>query len=468
MAGFRPLVFLAAAAIALSACEPTSPTVAPRRPHSTPSSSDTRIIGLVGTLSGAGSWRGEDAFEGADVGVSVLNRNLDRGQPSFELVTLDDQGQPRRAGRLIARLAAEERAVGIVYAGPLDGLEEAESALAEAGIPLLSIFSDLSSRGALTKHVFQVATPLTWEARRIGRYLLNDRRYLSIGALIDETPEGKVSATALRGALGRRIGVQWYEPETEDLRAPLERLRKRGVEAIVVHGSPADFARTLRTLDAMDARYRTTQAARIASVPPSRFPGGPLRPWQPQVVGFDDAIVPSGLHRPPPGTVAAASYERGAHYLPIGSFREFRNDYQMWWESAPLGREQRAFEAVRILGWADTTGALDLAVALERIPPVRFGGSDITLSQTDHVLGAPRDVGLWVVPRPGIPVQERSKLPAGLPWVPLARAFASGERTRLERQDWTSLFAFIPPKSLAPRFQSMRFGVTTPVSDPVH
>lgn len=467
MTGFRPLVFLAAAAIAVAACEPAPPTVTPRRPRSTPTSADTRIIGLVGTLSGAGSWRGEDAFEGADVGVSALNRTLDRGQPSFELVTLDDQGQPRRAGRLIARLAAEERAVGIVYAGPLDGLEEAESALAEAGIPLLSIFSDLSSPGTLSKHVFQVATPLTWEARRIGRYLLNDRRYLSIGALIDETPEGKVSATALRGALGRRIGVQWYEPETEDLRPPLERLRERAVEAIVVHGSPADFARTLRTLDAMDARYRTTRDARIASAPPSRFPG-PRTPWQPQVVGFDTAISPSGLHRPPPGTVAAASYERGVHYLPIGSFREFLRAYWMWWESAPLGREQRAFEAVRILGWAATTGALDLAVALERIPPVRFGGADITLSQTDHVIGAPRDVGLWVVPRRGIRVQERSRLPRQLPWVPLARSFASGGRTRLERQDWTSLFAFIPPKSLAPRFQSMRFGVTTPASDPVH
>src|SRR5680860_1654485 len=204
-----------------------------------------------------------------------------------------------------------------------------------------------------------------------------------------------------RQVLDRGIGVEWYEPEAEDLRAPLERLREQAAEAIVVHGSPADFARTLRMLDVMGARYRTTSAARIASAPSSRR-SGPLTPWQPQIVGFDDAIFPSGQHRPPPGTVAAASYERGVHYLPIGSFREFRRAYEMWWESAPLGREQRAFEAVRILGWAATTGALDLAVALERIPPVRFGGADITLSQTDHVIGAIRDVGLWVVPRKGI------------------------------------------------------------------
>ncbi|MGI8790190.1 MAG: ABC transporter substrate-binding protein [Actinomycetota bacterium] len=467
MTGFRPLVFLAAAAIAVGACEPAPPTVTPRRPRSTPTSADTRIIGLVGTLSGAGSWRGEDAFEGADVGVSALNRTLDRGQPSFELVTLDDQGQPRRAARFIARLASDERTVGIVYAGPSDGLEGAERTLAEAGIPLLSSYSDLASPGTLSKHVFQIATPLSWQSLRIGRYLLRDRGYLTIGALIDVSPEGRASATALRAALDGGIDVEWYEPEAEDLRAPLERLRDQAVEAIVVHGSPADFSRTLRALDAMGARYRTTRDARIASAPPSRRAGSRTS-WQPQVMGFDTAISPSGLHRPPPGTVAAASYERGVHYLPIGSFREFLRAYWMWWESAPLGREQRAFEAVRILGWAATTGALDLAVALERIPPVRFGGADITLSQTDHVIGAPRDVGLWVVPRRGIRVQERSRLPRQLPWVPLARSFASGGRTRLERQDWTSLFAFIPPKSLAPRFQSMRFGVTTPASDPVH
>ena len=467
MAGFRPLIFLAAAAIALSACEPAPPTVALRRPQSTPTSADTRIIGLVGTLSGAGSWRGEDAFEGADVGINALNRGLESGQSSFELVTLDDQGQPGRAARLITRLASDERTVGIVYAGPLDGLKGAEQALGEAGIPLLSSFSDVASRGTLTKHVFQIATPLSWEARRIGRYLLKDRRYLTIGALIDGTPEGKAAVMALRAALDRGIDVERYEPETEDLRAPLERLREKAVEAIVVHGSPADFARTLRTLDAMGARYRTTSAARIASAPPGRF-SGPRSPWQPQVVGFDDAISPSGLHRPPPGTVAAASFERGVHYLPIGSFREFREAYSNWWDSDPLGREQRAFEAVRILGWAVTTGALDLAVALERIPPVRFGGADITLSQTDHVIGASRDVGLWVVPRRGITVPERRLLPRNLPWVPLARAFASRGRTRLEKQDWTSLFAFIPPRSLAPRFQHMRVGVTTPASDPVH
>jgi hypothetical protein len=466
MPGFRPLVFLAAVALAVPACEPSTPVATPNRPRESPRSADTRIIGLVGTLSGPGSWRGEDAFEGADVGVNVLNRNLPRGQERFELVTLDDEGRPGRAAQLIQRFAASERSVGIVYAGPSGGLKGAEPVLADAGIPLLSSFSHMALSRALTDHVFQLATPLSWEARRIAAYLLRDRRYLTIGALVDATPEGRAAASALRQALARPPVIEWYERDGDDLRAPLRRLRARAVEAIVVHGPPDAFGAALRTLDVMGATYHTTRAARIASAPPSRFPG-PRRPWLPQVVGFDDAISPSD-QRLPPGTVASASYERGVHYLPVASFKRFEEAYSQWWDSPPLGREQRAFAAVLMLGWAASSGSLDLAVALERIPAVRFGGGDVTLSASDHVAGTRRDVGLWVVPRPGIEVAERSHLPRSMPWVPLARSFASGERTRLEKKDWISLFRFIPPEGLAPRFESMRFGVTTGASDPVH
>jgi hypothetical protein len=351
-----------------------------------------------------------------------------------------------------------------VYAGPSDGLSGAERVLAEAGIPLLSTFSDLAPAKALTKHVFQLATPVSWQARRIAAYLLRDRRYLTVGALLDATPEGRSTAAALRGALDRALAVEWYEPESDDFGSALERLRQQKAEAVIVHGSPHAFTAAVRALDAMGAAYRSTRAARIASAAPDRL----RAPWAPQVVGFDDALFPSGFDRLPPGTVASASYDRGVHYLPVASFRRFREAYYRWWESPPLGQEQRGFAAALMLGWAAGTGSLDLAVALERIPPVRFGGADVTLSASDHVAGAPRDVGLWVVPRPGIGVAERPLLPRSLPWVPLARSFASGGRTRLEKKDWTRLFKYIPAGGLAPRFQSMRFGVTTESSDPVH
>src|SRR5687767_3473660 len=119
------------------------PEVTPRRPLASPTGTDTRVIGLVGTMSGPDMWRGEDAFEGADLAVQVLNRSVDEGRPPFELVTLDDEGDATRATQLVEQLAADDGTVGIVYAGPPQGLLPAEAALTQAGIPAMLCYGDL-------------------------------------------------------------------------------------------------------------------------------------------------------------------------------------------------------------------------------------------------------------------------------------------------------------------------------------
>ncbi|HEV3471722.1 MAG TPA: ABC transporter substrate-binding protein, partial [Actinomycetota bacterium] len=116
-----------------------------RAPVASPTSADTRVIGLVGTLTGPDSARGQDAFEGADLAVSRLNQDVDPGRPAFELVTRDDGGDPRTATRLVTELAMLEGTVGIVYAGPPEGLPPAEAALTQSGIPAILCFGDLYS-----------------------------------------------------------------------------------------------------------------------------------------------------------------------------------------------------------------------------------------------------------------------------------------------------------------------------------
>src|SRR5687768_15246993 len=99
-----------------------------RTPVASPTSDDSLLIGLVGTLSGPDEWRGEDAFEGAELAVHHLNRARGEGA-RFELVTRDDQGSRQRATELLRELAADDRYKGIVYAGPPAGLPPAEPAL---------------------------------------------------------------------------------------------------------------------------------------------------------------------------------------------------------------------------------------------------------------------------------------------------------------------------------------------------
>jgi ABC-type branched-subunit amino acid transport system substrate-binding protein len=136
--------FVAVLSLVLVACDGDGgEAYRPRRPATTPTAPDSRLIGLVGTLSGPLSWRGEDAFEGADVAVQELNRRRGENQVPYELVSFDDGGEGDRSIELVEEAATEERMAGIVYAGPPEGLPSAEDALAEAGIPAILVYGDL-------------------------------------------------------------------------------------------------------------------------------------------------------------------------------------------------------------------------------------------------------------------------------------------------------------------------------------
>ena len=438
-----------------------------RRPVSSPASEDTTIIGLVGTMTGDDAWRGEDAFEGADLAVHELNRGgVDERE--YELVTLDDGGDPARATELVMELALGDRVAGIVYAGPPEALPSAEAALEEGGVPAVLCYGDLYSARLLKPNLFQVSPPYLWQARRIAAYLYRDRRYARVGLLVPQNLGGRTarqSFAAAARAFGRRPSlVAKYPPAGKTLRPQLDALRKAGVQAIVVDGDASAFAGTLGQLKSSGSAYLTTAAARR----PRRGE------WHPQVAGFDAAMSPRvvpGL--PPPGTIVSDDYARGAHYLPVPSLRAFRAAFENWWGEAPLGWERRAYEAGRMIGWATeraVTAETSIPEAMESLRRRRFGGLDLVLGPDDHTAVNQPHVGLWVVPRPGARVRERGSLPENLPWVPLARGFSiDGETTDVAARDWRYLFRKAPPpKAPAPKNARWRFGVATRRSDPVH
>ena len=433
------LVLLCCVLVACDADAPDSDTV-PRRPVSTPTGDeDTRIVGLVGTMSGEDMWRGEDAFEGADLAVHILNRSVDEGRPLFQLVTLDDEGDPQRATELVTQLAANEDTVGIVYAGPPEGLPPAERALTLAGIPAILCYGDLYSARLLRPHIFQASPPFLWQARTIARYLVSDRGYQRIGLIASKTLGGDTAVATLRSALDQtgpaRLVVVRYK-SVEDVPLVVRDLDRRGMQAIVVEGD------TEVLIYARNARRA-------------------------QIVGFDLGI---GSPPFPAGTVIAESYARGAHYLPIPSFERFSAAFTDWWDGdEPLGWELRAFDAASMIGWAaqKTRPGADVAATLESLSGARFGGLDITFGPDDHTAVDQTTIGLWVRPRSAftdlIPTSD-------LPWLPLARGFSiDGERTSILNRDWKFLFRNPPPPDgPAPRVRRMRYAVTSPRSDHVH
>ena len=400
-------------------------------------------------MSGDDGWRGEDAWEGADLAVHILNRSVDEGRPPFQLVTLDDEGDAGLATSLVTRLAEDERTVGVVYAGPPEGLPPAERALTLAGIPAVLCYGDLYAARLLRPHLFQASPSFLWEARAISRYLLNDRGYRRIGSLASRTLSGDTAIASLRDSLrqtGRhRLTVARYgDGGPED---GLREMRRRRVDAIVVQGNPSALTEVARALQDLSSGRRA---------------------FAPQLIGFDLGMNPEGSL--PRGAVVSDSYARGAHFLPIPSFQGFRESFREWWDGAePLGWELRAYDAVSMIGWAAqrTPGGGDIAQTLELLDGTRFGGLDVTFGPDDHTAVDQQTVGLWVRPRTAF---DRLVATPDLPWLPLARGFSiDGERTAILNRDWRYLFTNPPPPDApAPRVGRMRYAVNSPRSDPIH
>lgn len=456
------------------------PRLPARTPVSSPVANAGPVIALVGTMTGPGSWRGDDAFEGADLAVHLLNRNRPRGAPRFQLVTYDDHGDKEEATELVERATRLEDIAGVVYAGPPEALAAAEPALATAGIPAMLCYGDLYAARLLTPHVFQMAPSFVWQARRIAHYLIDDRRYQRVALVHESSLMGRVARRALGVEVrrrGRRLMTMSYTHAV-----PLEaerimwRLRRWYPEAIVVEGGPNILGPLLRGLDRIGNGYGTTARARRVSRRRLRPDAQPKpRTYKPQIVGFDLGVSPlqpvdAVRDR---GTVAAETLARGAHYLPIPSLERFRAAFVDWWDTEPLGWERRAFEAASIVGWAWRRAGdreVDLGRVLETISRRRFGGLDVTFGPDDHTAVNETDVGLWVVPSAAARVRERDELPDALPWVPLSRGFSiNGRRTIIDRDDWLHLFADAPPEDAPPpNVKRLKYGVATPRRDRVH
>jgi ABC-type branched-subunit amino acid transport system substrate-binding protein len=434
------------------------------------------VIGLVGTLTGPDSWRGEDAFEGADLGVHDLNSGRSRDEAAYELVSLDDEGDPQRALDLIGQLAGSDRTVGIVYAGPPEALPRAEPVLSEAGIPALACYGDLYSARSLTAHTFQVSPSYLWEARRIAGYLTRDRRYKRVGALVSPGASGDVALDTLQTAFREadaRPTDQARLGEDGDPTAALRTLKGKGVEAIVFEGDQEQFQSVLRGLRGLHAMYVSTDRARIASAGSPKKRRLHARNWRPQLAAFDPALGPNvDPTLLTPGIVVADSYSRGAHTLPVPSFVGFAKAFRAWWETEPLGWERRGYEAVRTIGWAGEHAGDDddLAEVLEKLKGKRFGGLDVTFGPDDHTSVDAPSVGLWVVPSLADYRVYDLETPAGLPWVPLARGFSiDGEDTEVPSKDWRFLFRNAPrPEAPAPKVTKMKFSVASPRRDSIH
>lgn len=457
-----------AALVVLAACDQGGDQYVARVPVATPTISNSRVVALVGTMTGSNAEQGNDAYTGADAAIAVLNRALGERDRPFELVTLDDAGDPNQAQTQIEELLTKYSTVGLLYAGPPQSLAASEDVLAQVGVPALLQTGDLSSQELLTAHIFQMAPPYLWQANEIMSYVFADRGYRRVGALTSESVSGQSARRSLNLAVAQRqkrlVSNVVLSSDGSNLTEALATLRKKRTQAIVVEGGPGELEAILKALNSADATYVDRRTAKSG------------RGWHPQVLGFDGLISPTAARgHPATGTVAVDTYARGAHYLPIPSFGEFRRAFDDWWGNRvppPLGQERRAFESVLMIGWAanqiPSSSDADLAKILESVHGRRFGGLDVTFGSSDHLATDEASVGLWTVPSSADNI-PRDAHPPALPWVPLDRAWTTdGRHTSVARADWPYLFGDAAGSKRPPLYRECRYGIRTKRTDPIH
>ena len=353
-------------------------------------------IALVGTMSGAGTWRGRPARRGVKIALHALRAEAVR----MDVRVLDDRGDYRRSTRLVQRAATARDVAGVVFAGPPRALPRAEDALADAGVPAFLCYGDLATLRLLTPHVFQIGPSFRWEAEELTRYAARVGGTDALGALTEDSVMGDSARTALRGAL-RRHGAELaaarvFQPgRLELLGAHLRRLRAAGVDQIFVEASPPEFARIVATLQREER-------------------------WEPRLLGFDLTLSPRlGGPAAPPGTVAADARDRGAHLMPEARFRKFRRAAQEVIGRLPVHWEYRAYLAARLVA----SGGLSRDVA-DRARMLRAGGRHLAdLGPGDSLVLERSEIGLWRAHRSS--AASRRDLPPRLPWAPVPGAFGA-------------------------------------------
>jgi branched-chain amino acid transport system substrate-binding protein len=232
------------------------PWLLPRRVRAQGRPPQPLRIGLSGPYTGGSAPMGLSMRNGVRLAVRELNAMGGLLGRPVELVERDDQASPEVGGRIATELTQTERVVatvGIVNTGV--GLTSIDT-YQKARVPLLIAVSTgtvLTRRfappAAPENFIFRVAPTIENEARVLSEELLR-RDWRTVALMADATPYGEAGKNDLEKALAARqirlTGVERFAIGTQDMRAPLTRLRAARPQALLVWGIGPEMAAIAR------------------------------------------------------------------------------------------------------------------------------------------------------------------------------------------------------------------------------
>ncbi len=214
-------------------------------------------IGHSGPLSGAQAFSGKDNENGARLAIEELNaRPLAIGgrKVKFELVSEDDQGDPK-AGVNVAQKLADG---GVRYVvGPYNSgvAIPASRVYANAGVVVASVASNPKLTQQGYKNLFRVNASDTQLGSRMAVYAAKELKLKTVAVIDDRTAFGQGLAEEFKkGARAAGMTVAGHEYTTDkavDFTSILTKLRAKNVEAIFFGGyapQGGPMARQIRQL----------------------------------------------------------------------------------------------------------------------------------------------------------------------------------------------------------------------------
>lgn len=210
-------------------------------------------IGHAGPLTGPAAAFGKDGENGARLAIENVNSKgfkIGADNVKFELVSEDDQADPRMATTVAQRLsdAGVKGVIGHVTSG---ASIPASRIYQNAGIPMITPSSTspkLTQQGYSS--VFRVIANDLQQGNALGKYIVGDLKAKKIAIIDDRTAYGQgladAFANAVKAAGGEVVGREYTTDKATDFMSILTKVKGKNPDAIYYGGMDSQAGPMMR------------------------------------------------------------------------------------------------------------------------------------------------------------------------------------------------------------------------------
>ncbi|NYT63627.1 branched-chain amino acid ABC transporter substrate-binding protein [Alcaligenaceae bacterium] len=215
-------------------------------------------LGFAAPLTGPQSHYGEDMKNGLTLALEEANSQkiqLDGKQAKFELVTRDDQADPRTAVQ-VAQQIVDESVQGVLGHFNSGTTIPASSVYNDAGLPQIAMATSPEYTDQGYDTTFRMMTSDTQQGAAAGQFIVNDLGAKTVALIDDRTAYGQgladQVAKAVAAAGGKVITREYTTDKANDFTAILTNIKAKEPAAIFFGGLDAQsgpMRRQMATLD---------------------------------------------------------------------------------------------------------------------------------------------------------------------------------------------------------------------------